>query len=270
MALPVGIQLYSAREDAKVDLYGTLKALKEMGYQGIEFAGLYDHPAEEVRAMLDELGLVSVSSHIAINKMRNDLDGQIRDCKTLGNKFMVVPYMAQEDRDGAAFVNIVKEIEGYCKVVKDAGLQMCYHNHDFEFEKVGDEYKLDYMYRTISPDLLKTQLDTCWVKVGGENPVSYINKYSDRAPLVHLKDFVGQKNEHMYELIGTNEAVAKDEGIFELRPVGYGCQDFYGILKACEDADTQWVIVEQDRTSMDKTALESAALARNYLKTLGY
>ena len=270
MSLPVGIQLYSVREDAKKDLYGTLKAIKEMGYQGVEFAGLYDHPADEVRGMLDELGLVSVSSHVPLAKMQEDMDTQIRDCKTIGNRFIVVPYLASEMRDGEAFYTVVKEIERLAIMAKAAGLQMLYHNHDFEFLKIGDEYKLDYLYEHVDADLLKTQLDTCWVNVGGENPVQYINKYHDRAPLVHLKDFVGKKTEHMYELIGTKEATVKDEGIFELRPVGYGCQDFYGILNACEKADTEWVIVEQDHTTMGKTALESAKMSRNYLKTLGY
>lgn len=270
MALPIGMQLYSVRDEMKADMYGTLKALKEMGYDVVEFAGLFKHDPKEVRAMLDELGLVSVSSHVPLADLEKDIQGCIRDYKVLGNKYIVVPYLPKENRDGDAFLATVEKIKEIGTAVKEAGMQLLYHNHDFEFEKFEGMYKLDYLYSHISPDLLKTQLDTCWVKVGGENPADYITKYGDRAPVVHLKDYVGQKNEHMYELIGTTEAVAKKEGDFELRPVGYGCQDFYNILAACEKADTEWLIVEQDSVSMEKTPMESAALARNYLKTLGY
>ena len=65
-----------------------------------------------------------------------------------------------------------------------------YHNHDFEFVKMPNgQYALDYIYTEIPADLLQTELDICWVKVAGEEPVDYIKKYAGRAPVVHLKDF---------------------------------------------------------------------------------
>ena len=148
-------------------------------------------------------------------------------------------------------------------------MQLLYHNHDFEFEKVNGKYVLESFYDEISEDLLQTELDTCWVNVGGEKPDDYVRKYTGRAPIVHLKDFTGNKSENMYALIGTNVKKEDDEGIFELRPVGYGCQDIPAIVKAAEEAGTAWLVVEQDRTSLGKDAMECAEMSINYLKENG-
>ena len=107
------------------------------------------------------------------------------------------------------------------------------------------------------------------MNVGGENPASYIRKYTGRAPVVHLKDFWGEKSENMYELIGIAAKGPTRPSGFELRPVGSGVQNFPEILSACEDAGTEWVIVEQDNPSMGLTPLESIEKGIQYLKTIG-
>ena len=135
--------------------------------------------------------------------------------------------------------------------------------------KLDGEYALDILYREVPAGLLQTQLDTCWVNVGGENPADYVHKYQGRMPTLHLKDFVGSKSEHMYDLIGIDEGdVKKEDNAFELRPVGYGKQDFPAILEAAESCGVSWVIVEQDEPSMGKSPLECAKLSIDYLKTL--
>ena len=148
---------------------------------------------------------------------------------------------------------------------------MLYHNHDFEFEKIDGKYALDVLYETVPAEYLQTELDTCWVNVGGEDPAGYIKKYSGRSPVVHLKDFVGGKSDNMYELIGIeSEKKESDAQAFEFRPVGSGRQDFPGILAASEAAGAQWVVVEQDSPSMGLSPMESIEKSRNYLRTLGY
>ena len=107
------------------------------------------------------------------------------------------------------------------------------------------------------------------MNVGGEDPAAYIRKYSGRAEMVHLKDFVGRKSENMYALIGIDENEEKNtHGKFEFRPLGKGVQDFPAILRAATEAGTEWVIVEQDSPSMGLTALECAKVSIDYLKTL--
>ncbi len=269
MKFPVAIQVYSVRDDAAADLRGTLEKIKKMGYDGVEFAGLYGNSPEDIKTMCKEIGLVPISAHVPLKELVESTEKTVADYVTIGCKYIAVPYLNEDQRPGTegweATVANIKMIGEECK---KQGITLLYHNHDFEFVKVDGAYALDQLYSTVSADLLQTELDTCWVNVGGEKPASYIRKYSGRAPVVHLKDFVGSKSESMYELIGIDKK-AGVTNTFELRPVGYGCQDWYNILKACEDAGTEWVIVEQDRPSLEKAPLECAELSRNYLKTLG-
>lgn len=270
MALPVAVQVYSVRNEAEADLYNTLKAIKEMGYDGVEFAGLYGNKPEDIKKMLDEIGLVAVSAHVPFRDMRQDPAGVLADYKTLGCEYVAVPYLVPEDRPGTGdFKQTIKDVEVIGKAAKEIGIQLLYHNHDFEFELIDGKYALDLLYESVSSEYLQTELDLCWVNVGGENPAEYLLKYSGRAPIVHLKDFVGSKSDDMYELIGIDKKVKKSTA-FELRPVGYGVQDWYTILNACEEAGAKWVVVEQDRPAMEKTPLESIKMSREYLKTLNY
>ena len=107
----------------------------------------------------------------------------------------------------------------------------------------------------------------CWVNVGGEKPPVYVRKYSGRAPIVHLKDFSGQKTENMYGLIGTAEKKEDPSGKFEFRPVGYGLQDVPSIIAAADDAGSAWFVVEQDMPSMGRTPMECAAMSIRYLRS---
>ena len=268
MALPVAVQVYSVRDDAKADLRATLTKIKEMGYDGVEFAGLYDHTGDEVRAMLDEVGLVAVSAHVPFADMRKDPKGTLETYAKIGCKYIAVPYLVEADRPGIGdFDKTVADVEMIGKAAKELGIQLLYHNHDFEFIKIQGEYALDILYNEVPSEFLQTEIDTCWVNVGGENPAAYIEKYTGRAPVVHLKDFVGSNNGGpLYKLIGIDEEETEaKEQTFEFRPVGYGVQDFKAILASAEKAGASWVVVEQDNPSMDKTPLECAKMSIEYL-----
>ena len=190
---------------------------------------------------------------------------------TIGCKYVAVPYLTPDYRPGTeCFPEVIENVKLLGKVAKEMGIQLLYHNHDFEFVKLDGKYALDILYEEVPAEYLQTELDTCWVNVGGEVPAEYLRKYSGRAPVVHLKDFYGEKSENMYELIGIKPNAPKRPSNFELRPVGSGVQDFPAILKAAEECGTEWVVVEQDNPSMGLTPMESIAKSREYLKTLGY
>lgn len=270
MAFKVAVQVYSVRDDAAADFRGTLEKIKKIGYDGVEFAGLYGHTAEEVKALCNEIGLVPISAHVPFDGMRKDPEGVLATYATIGCKYVAVPYLVEADRPGTpGFEKTIADIATIGKVAKKLGIQLLYHNHDFEFIKIDGKYALDILYDTIPAEYLQTELDTCWVNVGGVNPSDYIRKYTGRAPVVHLKDFYGKKSENMYELIGIqSNAPQKPEG-FEFRPVGSGLQDFPAILSASKDAGAEWVVVEQDKPSMGLSPLESITKSREYLKSIG-
>ena len=271
MSLPVAVQVYSVRDNASKDLRGTLVAIKEMGYDGVEFAGLYGNSPAQIKAMCEEIGLVPVSAHVPYVDLVADTEGVLKQYAEIGCKFVAVPYLMPEHRpDSDQFPTVVENIGKIGKVAKALGIQLLYHNHDFEFMKLDGKYALEVLYDTVPADLLQTELDTCWVNVGGEEPAAYVRKFTDRAPVVHLKDFYGEKSEDMYELIGIEKKAPARPGNFEFRPVGSGLQDFPAILAAAEDAHAQWVVVEQDSPSMGLTPMECIKKSREYLKTLGY
>jgi len=276
MMFPIALQLYSVRDELEKDFVGTLRKVKSLGYDGVEFAGLYGNKPSDVAKTLKEIGLIPISAHVPFIELIADPKGVVNAYTEIGCRYIVIPYLTAEYRpNGEKFNEVIEGARIIGKMAKDMGLTLLYHNHDFEFEKIDGKYALDVLFESVSEELLKTEIDTCWVNVGGENPSDYIRKYSGRSPVVHLKDFVmpGKKPEKMYELIGL-----KDDGneksteatAFEFRPLGHGVQNFDEILKACREAGTLWVIVEQDAPSMGKTSLECAQISIQYLKGLKF
>lgn len=262
---PVALQVYSVRTEAEADFKGTMQKVKDMGYDGVELAGLYGMTAVEAKKVLDEVGLALVSAHVPVDVLQQD--EALDDYANAGLKYIAIPWMSVEPTQESVDASLAL-IDGIAKRCKERNMQLLYHNHDFEFEKVNGSYILDTFYKEIPADLLKTELDTCWVNVGGENPADYVVKYTDRAPVVHLKDFTGSKSENMYALIGNSDKKEDTTGAFEFRPVGSGVQNFPAILEAAEKAGAEWVVVEQDQPSMGKTPLECAKMSIDYLKTI--
>ena len=270
--LPVALQLYSVRGDLEADFLGTLCKVSEIGYDGVEFAGLYGNEPAQIKQWCDSLGLVPISAHVPLAEMLADIDKVIADYKAIGCEYIVVPYVTEERRPGGElFMQMVEEIRAIGQKVKEAGLVLLYHNHDFEFRKLENgQCGLDYLYENIPADLLQTELDQCWVKYAGYEPVEYLQKYSGRSPVVHLKDFYlqGEQEGDPYALIGLNEGEKKANTAFEFRPLGHGLQDIPAIIAASEAAGSKWLVVEQDNPSMGKTAFESVQMSMDYLNSL--
>ncbi len=270
--LPIGYQLYSARDQAARDLRGTLNAIARMGYDGVELAGLYGKAPNDVRAMLDAAGLAAISSHVPLESIEADACKVIEDSKLLGCQFIAIPFLPEAGRPGApGFAGTLRRIIEFGSLCADSGIQLLYHNHDFEFVTVSGEFALDFLYDCMPTRILMTELDTCWVRYAGQDPADYIRKYAKRCPVVHLKDYVGDNlgGPAPYALISPDGGATGGVGIqFEFKPVGYGCQDIPSIVRAAVESDAQWFIVEQDQ-SVGRTPLEAAKLSIDYLKRIG-
>lgn len=268
----VGIQLYTLRNEMQADFEGTLKLVHDLGYDGVEFAGLFGHSAEEVKALCAKYDLVPVAAHVPLADMMKDPDGIMATYAAIGMPYIVMPYLPEDNRPATRDPKaIIADVRFVCEKAKAHGLKMLYHNHDFEFEKVNGEYFLDLLYRSIPSDLLETEIDTCWVNVAGEEPSEYLKKYTGRTPVVHLKDFYKKgKAENMYELIGIKQDGVASEETFGFRPVGYGMQDMPKIVATSIETGAKWVVVEQDRPAPGQTPVESAKLSRDYLTKIGY
>ena len=260
---PIALQVYSVRDAAAADFAGTMKELKAMGYDGVELAGTYGMALADCKKILDEVGLALVSAHIPMDQLESD--AVLDDYAAVGVKFVAIPWL-EGPQNLEELEAALARIEKIGQRAKARGMQLLYHNHEFEFEKLNDAYILDTYYARIAPEYLQTELDTCWVNVGGEEPAAFVRKYAGRAPIVHLKDFEGGKTANMYALIGTDSAKEDSAGKFEFRPIGYGRQNIPAILEASEEAGAGWVVVEQDSPSMGKTPMECVKMSIEYLK----
>ncbi len=275
--LPVGIQVYGLRdllENTPENFKAVMQQVKEMGYDGVELAGLYGLAPEHVKEVLDEVGLIPISAHVAFAEMMEDIDKVIRDYSVIGVKYLVMPYMAEEYRpvNPEGFEKFLPLLNEMGQKIHDAGMTFLYHNHDFEFVKLPDgRWGYDAMFEAIPHDNLMSELDTCWCDVATGQAPEFVKKYTNRIPVVHLKDYIKKGDvKNMYKLIGIDsEEDEKDTGYFGFRPVGFGQMIWEPVLEAALEADAKWVIVEQDE-HYETDPLECARRSREYLRILGW
>ena len=267
---PIAFQIYSAREEAAKDLASTLKAVAQIGYDGVEFAGFYGHSAEAVVQMLQDFHLEALSSHVPIDLIEADMDQVIAFHKAIGCSYIAVPFLDEECRPGGPrFAKSLRTIANFGRLCAEAGITLLYHNHDFEFITISGQYGLDFIYDAIDSSVLQTEIDVCWVKYAGVDPAAYIRKYAGRCPVIHLKDYIGEKSDKpVYELLGQASQTNPNEKKFEFKPFGHGCQDVESVLTASIESGAQWFVVEQD-ISTPYTPLEAARMSMETLRKVG-
>jgi sugar phosphate isomerase/epimerase len=246
--LPIGLQLYSLREDTASDPAGTLTRVAAMGYAGVEFAGFFDWSAAEVRRTLDDLSLQCCGAHIGIQTMLPDVfEATVEFHRTIGNRFLIVPGLPAEytgspanyRRTAAVFNELAEKLEPH-------GLYVGYHCHAGDFQPVEGEIPWEILAENTG-DRVVLQMDTGNCLAGGGDPVAYLRRYPGRALAVHLKaDYARQED----ALVGEDD------------------QDYAGIFAACATvAGTEWYIVEQE--SYPVTPLESVQACLENLRKLG-
>jgi len=228
--IPVALQLYSVREDCARDLPGTLEAVANMGYDGVEFAGYYGRSADELRKMLDNLGLRVAGTHIRINTLLGDeLKQTIEFNRILGNRFLIVPSLPENMRSSkAVWLETARLMNDMAEKVKPEGMRVGYHNHAIEFQPIEGDLPWDIFFRATVPDVVM-QLDTGNAMHGGVSPdgiLEILKHYPGRAVTVHLKEFSSTNKQ---ALIGEGEVKWKE--FFSL------CETIGG---------TEWYIVEQE------------------------
>lgn len=272
--LKIGLQLFSVRDEMGKDFEGTIRAVAEMGYECVEFAGYFGRSAEEVRAICDSHGLEIVSVHQKYDVFMETPEESVAYLKALGVPYCAVPWISR-DAWKANFDAIIEDLRKVSALLKKNGIQLLYHNHDFELlEKHGDAFILDAMCSDLSAQELIPELDVCWVHYAGQDPLAYMKKYA-HMPVLHLKDFdctrlAGGPTYALIDSTGkaTGENTRQDNG-FRFHSVGSGRQDVPAIMKTAEETSVKYVIVEQDG-DYDGSSLAAVRRSREYLKSIGY
>lgn len=225
--IPIALQLYSVREDAARDLPGVLKAVAQMGYDGVEFAGYYGFDAPAIRAMLDELGLKVAGAHVGIDTLLGDaLEQSVAFHKTLGNVNLVVPGLPESRRSSRqAWLETARTMSEIAARLAPHGMRTGYHNHHIEFAPMDGELPWDTFFGNTSPEVIM-QFDTGNALHGGADAAPFLQRYPGRARTVHLKEY----------------SASNDTAL-----IGEGDVPWPAIFELCETIGaTEWYIVEQE------------------------
>ena len=229
----LALQLYTLREPAKEDLAGTLKKAREMGWEYVQWSGMPNLPAAQIRAALDQAGLKAIAAHVNIEPFEKDFEANVMFWKTVGVKDLAPGGMMSDCKATLKdWLRGVRRLDDLGAKLRTAGLRLSYHNHAFEFEKFPDDdrLKLDILMESSKPGNLCAELDLAWAYVAGVDPAAYIRKFKDRCAVVHAKDVVR----------------AKAGGKQSFKPLGQGELNWPEIFAAGDEAGIEWYVYEQD------------------------
>lgn len=236
------VQLYAIRDLAKDDFELALKTVSEIGYEGVEFAGFFNHEASQVKAWLDKYNLQVSGAHVAPEFIFEDTDATIAYHKTIGNKRIICPWYDLKTKED------VKELAEKFKAVmpkfKENGMVLGYHNHAHEFQKDGDESLIDLLAKEMEGTDFMLEFDVYWVYRGGECPVTYLKKYANRMDVFHAKDGIGDKGTTLTE----------------------GEVDLKSVFEVAKQIGMDWVVVESESSEHAKEQVE--AITKDYAKLL--
>ena len=214
-----GIQLYTVRESMAKDVPGTLRAIAGIGYKEVEFAGYGDHSAQQVRGLLDDLGLKSPSSHVNAVIMRDDPMSLIEMATAVGNDYVTVAWLDPKDRQSLDdYRRWAESFNHVGEVCRENGIRLAYHNHEFELLPMDGQLPFDILLSETDPALVDFELDMFWVREAGQDIVSILNRAPGRFTMAHIKDMDEQGN--MVE-VGTGvidfESILANEAAIGLR-----------------------------------------------------
>lgn len=241
--IPVGVELYSVREDCQKDFPGTLAAIARTGYPGVEFAGYWGRSAPEIKKMLDDTGLFACGSHTPYELVQPDkLAATIEFNRIIGNKFIIVPDMTGKTR--AEWIARARIFNDLAAQLQPHGLAIGYHSHFHDFHRVEGEMPWDIFGENTRADVI-LQLDTSNCCDGGADPVAELKKFPGRTRSIHIKPNGGGP-----------EAVIGEDKI-----------NWAAVFEVCETTGgTQWYVVEHETS---KAPLATIARTWEALKKLG-
>ena len=233
-----GVVSFTFRDQFAEDVPGTLDMIKEMGITNIEFSNLFGKTAEEMRALLDERGMICTSYGVGYNRIVDDVQNVAEEAKILGAEYVRVawipheqPFTMEDVERVAADFNLAGE------KLYNEGLYFCYHNHGYEFRPWRDGKTLfDYLVENTHPDYVSFELDLLWTVHPGEDPVELLERYPDRFRLMHLKDLrKGVEGDFSGSTPRENDVV-----------LGTGQIDFPAVLRAARNTNIEYYYIEDE------------------------
>ncbi len=184
--IPLGVQLYTVRDQAEKNLNQVLAQISKIGYQEVEtYWTIYNHPAKELRQMILDNGLQVPSGHFDYDGLAGKLDY----AKELGVQYVICPMLPKDMWTSAdGFKKAAAQFNQWGEQVHGMGMQFGFHNHNYEFRKFGNTTGFDILTENADPKLVCLEMDCYWITQAGQDPVAMLKKYGSRIQLLHLKD----------------------------------------------------------------------------------
>jgi sugar phosphate isomerase/epimerase len=271
LKVPLGLQLYSVRDQLPKDYEGTLKQLGAIGFREVESAGYYNHSPAQVKQAMSNAGLHLVSAHYGLDDLQQKLDEFVAFNKEVGVSYLICSFPGFKDPSRVKNLSDKEKINAFTledwrwnaeqfntigKKVNAAGLKFGYHNHSMEFRKTGGVVPYDELLRLTDPAHVTMEMDCGWVVVGGGNPVEYLRKYPTRITMLHVKDFKDITANSSIEDVPT--IVELGQGSIDYRPI-FAQAAKSGVVKHC--------FVEQEGYNVPP--MEGLKIDADYMHKLG-
>src|SRR6266571_3217390 len=252
---PVGLQLYSLREQFNKDVPTTLDKVKSFGIKYAELAGTYKLTPEKFKDQLAARGIEAVGGHFPYEKFRDDVQGVAIEAKALGLKYAGCAWIPHEgDFDEKTCREAIAVFNRAGQALAQHGLKFFYHTHGYEFQPHGKGTLLDLLISETDPNFVSYEMDIFWIVHPGQDPVKLLEKYGKRWELMHLKDM--KKGTPTGLLTGhtdvTNDAV-----------LGTGQMDIISILRAAKKTDVKWYFLEDESPTSEQQIPQSLRYLEN-------
>lgn len=254
----IGLQLYTVRSEVdKAKLASTIKTIADAGYKNLELYGynkreFFGHSVKEMASMLKENNLKSSSGHYALADMMHGENYNwdswkylLDDAKTLGHKYVIIPYLDDKHRTADDFKRIAERLNKGGEMARKMDMCAGYHNHDFEFHDLNGTNGWELLLNNTDPKHVVFEMDIYWVVYAGQDPISWFRKHPGRFKLWHIKDLATQP-EKTSTIVGT------------------GTIDFKKIYAERKLAGLEFPIVEQE--AYTKPVFECIRESYTYVK----
>jgi len=255
---PIGLQLYSLRDQFAKDVPGTLDKVRSFGIKYVELASTYNLTPEKFKEQLDARGLKPISGHFPFERYRDDAEGIARDAKALGLEYAGCAWIPHgEPFDEKACREAIAVFNRAGEALAKHGLKFFYHVHGFEFQPHGQGTLLDLMMAETNPKFVNYQMDVFWIVHPGQDPVKLLQKYGKRWELMHLKDM---KKSTPTGLLTGHTDVSNDVAL------GTGKLDFPSILREAERVGIKWYFIEDE----SPTSVEQIPQTLRFLEQVNF
>jgi sugar phosphate isomerase/epimerase len=265
LRVDIGLELYTVDNAMKADFDGTLRRVAQIGYREVEFPWYYSRSASDVSASLKSAGLRCRSGLFLWEELEHELPAKIEFARSLGFTYMGCVMMPLPDASNLGqaldrltvddFRRFAEWLNATGDETRKAGMQLTYHNHDFEFGKFGSVVGYDELLRLTEPELVQMEMDVGWVVWAGYDPVEYLRTHAGRFSLLHVRDLELDAPRTPLEMHSVE--------------AGNGVVDWPELLAAARDSGVKAGYVEQDPGAVS-ASFESARTSFDHLRDLHY